>query len=201
MRRLLSLAALFLFCELTLVAVPVSRADDDCKSGTPEKFDEATFAVSGKHPASVSDSVTKLGPPHFSNRAQTDYCLSSDGKVTAAIVTLEGTINTPSWKDEAATPDKYKPFIRTYLAFIKAHEDRHAAITRRVFKDAHKKLIGKKEADANALIKKLECDEAKEHYALDKKEGKAVVHWNAATDVCTQVVSGRERPEYLDACK
>lgn len=201
MRRLLSLAALFLFCELTLVAVPVSRADDACKNATVENFDTANFTVSGKHPASVSQSVEGQGPPHFAGRVQTDYCLSGDGKVTAATVTVDGTVNTPSWKDEAATPDKYKPFIRTYLAFIKGHEDRHAAITKRIFKDVHKKLIGKKEADANALIKKLECEEAKEHYALDKKEGKVVVHWDAKTDVCTQTVSSRERPEYLDACK
>lgn len=204
MRRFPSLAGLSLLCVFTLIDAPMSRAGEDAceiKSATPEKMDEATFSVSGKHPASVSDSVGKQGPPHFAGRAQPEYCISSAGKVTAATVTLEGTINTPSWRDEAATPDKYKPFIRTYLAFIKAHEDRHAAIMKRIFKDAHKKLIGKTESQATEVLKKLECDEAKEHYALDKKEGKAVVNWNAATDAYTQVVSGRERPEYLEACK
>lgn len=109
MKRLLSLAGFFLFCELMLVETPLRQAGQDTcgmTSATTEKIDEASFAVKGKHPASVSDSVGSQGPPHFAGRAQSDYCTNSAGKITAATVTLDGTIDTPGWTDEAATPDK-----------------------------------------------------------------------------------------------
>jgi hypothetical protein len=205
MRRTFSLTLVALCCDFLLVGTPVSRADgNDCDITTSETVDatrNVPFSVSGKHGASVSQNVEEKGSPHFDGTVQTQYCFDKAGKVSKARITLDGSINVPAWKDEAITPDKNKPFIKSYLAFLGAHEGRHAAIQKKIFKNVHTQLIGKTESQANTLIKKLECDEAKEHYALDKKEGKIVVNWNANTDVCTQTISPRERPEYLKICQ
>jgi len=191
-------------CVLALDARTPAWADD-CevtKSETVENIEQQAFEVAGKHCASVSQNVEKLGPPHFeSSPPSPSYCLGGNGRITKARVVLEGTIHAPKWTDEASAPAKYQAFIKTYLAAIKAHEDRHAAIYRKHFQNLHTKLIGKTPDEAAALIKKLGCDEAKDHLALDKKEGKLTVNWAAGPDVCTQIVSGRDRPEYLDACK
>jgi hypothetical protein len=201
MRKLVFAAAVLLIGAFAFVSSTPDTLADDCavsKSETVDAVKPAPFDLSGQHCSVPAHLLEKSKRTHFDGNAKPTYC-PKDGKITKVKITLEGAISTPSWTDEAKTPDKQKKFIKEYFAVLKAHEERHAAIFRKVFKNVHAKLIGKTRDQATEILKKLECEEAKEHYALDKKEG--YVHVTTKSDdSCVLRIEGREHPEYLTVC-
>lgn len=189
-------------CTLSAAAPGTLRATecDIPTSETPNNLGEDRFDIPGKHCHKVAQNIEASGPPHFDGSAEPQYCTDAKGIITKARVNLVGSVHTPRWTEEGQTDAKYKPAARAYIAFIAAHEERHKAIFLKYFTGVHTKLIGKTTAQAESILSKLRCAEAREHYALDKKEGKSIGHWDAGRDICTYTTEARERPEYLQGC-
>jgi hypothetical protein len=185
-----------------------SRADEDAEVCTltagetdMKGVSKQDFDVGGRECDIVSNNVKKKNKAHFSGNAKLDeYCTDAKGKITKARVVVSGSINVPAWTDEDDAKESHKEFIKSYIAWLGAHERRHASNLTSALAGAHSKVVGKTAAEAEALLAKLECDAARADVALDKKEGKVTVTLKS-NDTCEQTISGADHPEYLANCK
>lgn len=94
------------------------------------------------------------------------------GRMSAVNMTVESAIIRPRWAGGRPSA-KDKALIEKVEAFIKAHEERHRDLSRKVMQQAVCDAKGKPVAAAEATLKKAICDlEPSAQEQLDAQEGK-----------------------------